>query len=171
VSASFVSRLAGRLEGVDWGGDWERARSRVRLMQEFLRRSALWAGELGGEGWPFFDVAALVDPAVRADPQTVGQVVAGASALQPVVGDTCAWALHFAALRDAEVRLPELPDPFEPLVVMYERGGGFSRHAGLFIQVDMADVLIGDCADRAARAPLAIEPAELDALDAFDRKR
>jgi hypothetical protein len=165
MSSSFVAQVAGRLASVDWEGDWERSRSRVTLMREFLRRSALWAGELGSEDWPFLDVAALVDPSVRADPQTVERVAAVASVHQPVVGDTCAWALRSAALRDADVRFPELPDPFEPLVVMYERGGGFSRQAGLFIQVDAANLPIGDRADRAARKPVVIDPVELDALD------
>ena len=48
---------------------------------------------------------------------------------------------------------------------MYERGGGFSRHTGLFIQVDVANIPIGDRADRAARKPLVMDAAELDALD------
>ncbi len=165
MSTSFVSRMAGRLASVDWDGDMERARSRVALMGEFLRRSALWADALGGSRWPFFDVASLVDPSVRADDDLVARARGGTALQDAVVADTVAWALHFAALRDAGVILPELPDPFEPLVVMYERGGGFSRHTGLFVQVDVANSPIGDRADRAARQPLVMDPAELDALD------
>ncbi|MFH9658963.1 hypothetical protein ACH4NF_14665 [Streptomyces sp. NPDC017248] len=165
MSTSFVSKLAGRLTSVDWVGDWERSRSRVRLMHEFLRRSALWAHALGSDDWPFFDVAALVEPSVRADELTVEQVVAGASALQPVVGDTCAWALHLAALRDADVRLPELPDPFEPLVRMYERGGAFLLDGTGFVQVDAAAVPLMTCDQRFAQPELPMTDADLDALD------
>ncbi len=165
MSASFVSQLAGRLASVDWEGDWERSRSRVKLMREFLRRSAFWAGELGSADWPFFDVAALVDPSVRADPQTVEHVVAGASAHQPVVADTCAWALHFAALRDADVRLPELPDPFEPLVDMYERGGAFLLDGTGTVQVDAAAIPLATREQWLAQPELSLTAAELGALD------
>lgn len=165
MSASFVSQLAGRLASVDWEGDWERSRSRVELMREFLRRSALWAGELGSEDWPFFDVAALVDPSVRADPQTVEQVAAGVSVHQPVVGDTCAWALHFAALRDADVGLPKLPDPFEPLIRMYERGGAFLLDGTGTVQVDAAAIPLATRDQRLGQPELSLTVAELDALD------
>lgn len=165
MSTSFVSQMAGRLRSVDWEGDWERSRSRVRLMQEFLRRSALWARELDSEDWPFFDVAALVEPSVRAESQTVERAVARAGAHQPVVGDTCAWALHFAALRDADVRLPELPDPFEPLVRMYERGGAFVLDGTGSAQVDAAALPLMTRDQRLVQSALSLTDVELDALD------
>ncbi|MBA9001808.1 hypothetical protein [Thermomonospora cellulosilytica] len=39
----------------------------------------------------------------------------------------CFSAVHFAALRDAAVPLPDLPDPFEPFLLFYGRGEGFWR--------------------------------------------
>jgi hypothetical protein len=165
VNNAHTTALCKRLAAVDWDGDMERSRSRVALMGEFLRRSALWADALGSPRWPFFDIASLIDPSVRATDDLVARARTRTALQDAVVGDTVTWALHFAALRDAAIPLPELPDPFEPLVVMYDRGGGFSRHTGLFIQVDVINIPIGDRADRATRKPLLLNPVALDALD------
>ncbi|MBC3843629.1 hypothetical protein GXW82_35700 [Streptacidiphilus sp. 4-A2] len=109
-------------------------------MREFLRRSSLWARELGADSWPFFDVAALIDPAVRAPEQAVTEVVAAIPEQQPVIARTCQWALHFAALADAGVALPDLPHPYAPLLHMYELGGGFLLDGTGFIEIDSGSI-------------------------------
>ncbi|WP_280725657.1 hypothetical protein [Kitasatospora sp. MAA4] len=124
--------MANRLVAVKWtdpegayAHDW----SRVLLMREYLRRAALWAEAYRIEDeWPFFDLAARIDPSVRADPALVAwmeEALDGRVGL-PIAYDSCFRALHWAALLDAGLeQLPALDDPFEPLIMLFERGGGF----------------------------------------------
>jgi hypothetical protein len=75
--------------------------------------------------------------------------------------------LHFAALLDAGIDLPQAPPlPFEPLLVMFERGGGFRVEGGGFIDVDTLGVKIGTIEDNLNSEPIVkLDQAALDALD------
>lgn len=160
--------LTARILAIDWSGGDDRTRSRVALMKEYLRRSAWWCTELGSEDWPFCDIAALVDPAVRADADSVRRVEAALARpeVPSVVRSSCVWALHFAALRDAGVVLPGLPDPFEPLILFYERGGAFGRDGTGFIDVDLAGVPVKTRQDHLVPDPrVRLDRETLDALD------
>ncbi|GAA1364716.1 hypothetical protein [Catellatospora chokoriensis] len=157
--------LADRLARVEWLDDDERAPSRARLMSEYLRRAALWAQRLDAAGrWPFFDIAQLVDPGTRADPELVREVYAQVAARGANHLDRrlCEYALHFAALAEPG---SALPDPFAPLIELYERGGQFQQEAGLIYFGPMG-VKLGSMADHLAAEPVATDPAALDALDA-----
>jgi hypothetical protein len=63
------------------------------------------------------------------------------------------------------LQLPDLPDPYEPLVVLYERGGVF------FVENGVADFELRRVPLRTWQANLAsepiveIDPAVLDAVD------
>lgn len=138
--ASHVSEMRDRLIAVDWRDRDDQTMPRVLLMREFLRRSSLWARELGAESWPFFDVAALVDPGVRAPEQTVTEVVDSIPPQQSTIAHTCRWSLHFAALLDTGRALPALPHPYTPLLRMYELGGGFLLDGTGFIQIDTGSI-------------------------------
>lgn len=160
-------RLSERLLAVDWGnGGFDHRLSRVKLMAEHMRRAAWWVRELGCEGWPFPDLARCANPAIRADPTVV---LAFEGALAPVTSDVkrvCVCALHWAALTAAPgVALPELPDPFEPLLWMFERGGGFVSESG-FIDVGLASVRWQTWRDHLREEPVvALDLATLDRLD------
>lgn len=162
-----VNDLAHRLLAVNWSERFAQRRSQVALMREYLRRSALWSRELNSKGWPFFDIAADIDPKVRAEPSIVSGLKEGLpGGLYPMVVRTCVWSLHFAALRDAGIPIPDLPDPFEPLILMYERGNGFKLEGTGFIEVDFIGVRKGTREDHLVseqRAPM--NRAALDALD------
>ncbi|MFE5811674.1 hypothetical protein [Streptomyces sp. NPDC056491] len=158
--------LAARLERADWVGSFDRTRSRVALMREFLRRSALWAGATGSTEWPFFDIAGRIDPSARIDDESVKGVAERIGLQQPVVLNTVTWALNFAVLSDTTPVLPDLPSPFEPLVLMFERGGGFGLDGSGHIEVDMAAIARGTVEQARERAPLDLDGAGLDALDA-----
>ncbi|WP_306366540.1 RDD family protein [Nocardiopsis sp. CC223A] len=163
-----VDALAGRIRAIDWSGGPDRTRSRVALMREYLRRAALWTRAVQGRGWPFYDVAAFAAPGVRADDGVVRGVLGSPAIVEqdPAVGRSCAWALHLAAARDAGVSLPDLPDLFEPLIRMYERGGGFSLSGAGTIDIDAAGLYRGTLLDHLGDEPRAPgTDAELDALD------
>ncbi|WP_119726299.1 hypothetical protein [Thermomonospora amylolytica] len=138
-------------------------------MKEYLRRAAWWAAELNSDRWPFFDIVALVDPRVRADRRVVEAVRAAIPGwvFRPAV-QTCEWALHFAALGE-RVTLPDLPHPFEPLILMFERGNAFTFDGAGFIEVDGIGVRRGTMGDHLVAEPYV--PLDTDALDAMDHGR
>jgi hypothetical protein len=62
-----------------------------------------------------------------------------------------------------------LEDPFEPLILMYERGGGFATENG-FVDVDMAGIPLRSWRDHLSSQPIVeLDAATLDRLDAQGR--
>ncbi|ASW53277.1 hypothetical protein [Plantactinospora sp. KBS50] len=167
--AHHVAATVDRILAINWGGSDDRTTSRGYLMKEYLRRAAWWARTTGAEGFPFFDIAASVEPAVRADPLLVDRVTGHLSAnLQgAAVTNACVNALHFAALLDAEVQLPSAPpEPFEPLLLLLERGGGFRVGGGGLIDVDTLGIPPGTVGSNLRAEPyVELEQSALDALD------
>ena len=139
---SAVNDLVTRLAAVNWEVDFdepaELTKERIGHFREYLRRAAPYAALQSGKPapWPWFDVAACVDPSIRADDELIEAVV---SRIEGggfhSVRASCAAALHFAALTDAGAAPRHLANPFEPLVRVYELGGGISRDcSGLFME-------------------------------------
>ena len=166
-----VVRTAERLLAVDWSGDlgWDHVRSRVQLMREYLRRAALWAEAVDcTDRWPFFDIAACVDPSVRADGVLEDRLSKNfeRNPVWPDVKDTSIWALRWAALRAAPgSKLPDLEDPFEPLILLYERGGGFNTAHGR-IEINLVALPPRDWSEHLSSQPVvALDRSTLDKLD------
>jgi hypothetical protein len=161
-----------RLRAVDWYGDWDvstaHTRSRALLMREYLRRAALWAEAYGAqEDWPFFDVTERIDPSFRLDDALEAEVEEFLARKVPTPSTTraCRGAVRWASLKD-RVRGPaeELPDPYQPLLLMFERGGGYSIEEF----IDLYGVMIPHGtleSNRDAEPFLALAPSTLDALD------
>ncbi|MFG3099441.1 hypothetical protein ACGFZL_02730 [Streptomyces sp. NPDC048182] len=152
----------------DWGAAFDHSRSRALLMREYLRRAAQWTRLYGvPDRWPFFDITESIDSAAPFDAEIREAIE---SLLDSMVNPgsvkrTLRGAVHLAALRDLGcVDLPELPDPYAPLLRMYERGGGFSVEQ--LIDLNGVSLPVWD-----AEASLGAEPfnvtsgATLDALD------
>jgi hypothetical protein len=161
-----------RLQAVTWD-DWDTAvehtRSRAALMREYLRRAACWAKAVDAEdAWPFFDIAQQIDPATSADEDVKAELEdylwnnVGRHSLR----ETCRGAVHWAALRArSQVALPDLPDPYDPLLTMYERGGGFFVEE--FIDLNGIMVPFKTLDDHLSSEPVTeITTEALDALDA-----
>ncbi|MFZ3566361.1 hypothetical protein ACOKM5_05240 [Streptomyces sp. BH097] len=160
-----------RLQAINWD-DWsvafDHSRSRALLMREYLRRSAQWARHYGAEdAWPFFDIAEHAYPTVQLAPGVASELDAflrggiGPNSVERTVAGAVRWS---ELRRQGRTDLPELPEPYEPLLLMYERGGGF--------HVDQAIDLNGVSLprwglDTAIDAPpfLTMAAATLDALD------
>jgi hypothetical protein len=164
-----VAALARRLGAINWRGSDAHTNSRGYLMKEYLRRAAWWAQATNAPGYPFFDIAAAVNPGVRADPNAVQWVSEQLTKqLQgTLVIRVAGFALHFAALLDARVPLPPAPEqPFEPLVALFERGGGFRREGAGLIEVDTLGVRVGTVQENLRPEPwVSLDRAALDALD------
>ena len=166
-----AGRVLERLLAVGWDDDegaLRHRRARGALTFEFLRRSALWGRALGVEsGWPFWDLAEALDPAVRADAAVERlRAEAGAELWWPPLQQAVEGALHWAALGGLPVeRIHELQDPYEPLLVLLERGGGFTTSSGA-IELGYGSLPVRSPADWVGLAPRAIDEAALNALDA-----
>ncbi len=167
-SAATLSRLL----AADWAGETSFAhrRSRAKLMREYLRRAAWWAQELDAtREWPFFDIAAHVEPEVRAPHDLADQLekLIFTRIGWPSLRTICRAALRWAAVLDAGVPMPHrLGDPYEPLLLMFERGGGFTTEHG-FIELAGASVPRRTWRDHLTTEPVVtLDQSTLDALDA-----
>lgn len=168
---SRVSLLVDRLLNADWNpAGFDRECSRAILMREYLRRSALWASALDAETIsPFFDAARLL----------YGVDVAGEgilSLLRTALAEREAGtygtrmsiaAVNLAAARDEGRELPLVSvDLYEPLVIMFERGGEFILEGSPMVDVDTIGVLIGDHSYRMSIPAIAsLDSSYLDGLD------
>jgi hypothetical protein len=78
--------------------------------------------------------------------------------------------LHWEELKRREGdALPELDDPFEPLIALYERGGGFTTAHGE-IEIDTASIRRGTWRDHLSPEHVVeVDPETLDGLDAIER--
>jgi hypothetical protein len=163
--------MLGRLLAVDWTGgtSFDHARSRARLMREYLRRSAWWAQTLDAVAeWPFFDIAAHLAPEVHV-PEGIARHLEDLISTRigwPSVAGACRAALHWAALTDARIPTAyELDDPYEPLVLLFERGGGFTTEHG-YIDLGGSSIPRGTWQDHLVAEPVVdLTQSTLDALD------
>lgn len=165
-----AERMVDRLLSVHWDERAARAhrRSRGRLTVEFLRRTARWSLAVGvDEGWPFNDLAGVLDPAVTVDAALLDKLRIDAATAGgfPIRTAHAAAIVRWAALGDLpRQRFPQLADPYEPLLIMVGRGGGYSVAKG-FIELGYGSVPIGSVAERAALEPVLIDEAALDLAD------
>ncbi|MET8626169.1 hypothetical protein ABZW30_20845 [Kitasatospora sp. NPDC004669] len=173
MNTSLTNTVMERLAAIGWThpvGHNTHAASRSRLMVEYLRRAALWAEVLGGPPrWPYFDIAGALAPEVLVAPATAEQLekyieenVDGVSAEL-----VCRAAVRWATLRDTPgVRLPDLPDPFEPLILLYERGGEVLYDDSWAFNFGLRRIQIELWHEHLSPEPAtALDPATLDALD------
>jgi hypothetical protein len=160
-----------RIISVNWQLDWARAPSHLRLVKEHFRRMALWAEALNCiEKWPFFDVAAHITPSLRAPEDKVE--ILGNYLKQLNVGHymkaECICALHWAAAQGSpEVSNYLLPPPYEPVLILYERGGTFHKEDGFLIRIsDRLGFSQGKLSDYDRLSPALVLDA--DTLDQAD---
>ncbi|NYV76585.1 hypothetical protein [Streptomyces sp. UH6] len=161
-----------RLRSIDWADDaaaYEHANSRGLLMREFLRRTAAWARAHHVEpSWPFLDVVELVAPEVEVPADVAAEVEDALKGVAPSsLKETCRAAVRWAALVQSGFEAPaELPaEPYEPLLLMCERGGGYFVEE--FIDLNGAMVRLGTVDSNLAAQPfLTLASTTLDALDA-----
>ncbi|TDD58547.1 hypothetical protein E1263_18710 [Kribbella antibiotica] len=165
-----AERMVERLLAVEWDRDaaFAHQRSRARLAREFLRRTAQWAVAVGAErGWPASDLAAAVSPDVSVDPALLAKLDLDetSSNLFPVPSEIGPQIVRWAALGDLpRQRFPQFLDPYEPLLELFARGGGYARAPGE-LDLGFGSVPIRKVAARATLAALPIDAASLDALD------
>ncbi|GLY30240.1 hypothetical protein [Kineosporia sp. NBRC 101731] len=184
--------LVDRIEQVVWDVEYDDdgkdpVTSRVLLMREHLRRSAVWCTAIEShlpEGrvqrqWYFRDLAQLVAPGVRAEQATLDRFRAhwdgrfgGVHTINSIY-----QALHWSALSVAgdprhdnvAHRLGPDADPYEPLLRFFERGGAYSLAGGGEIDIDFyTGFRAGQTEDILAHEPLYdLSQENLDRIDGF----
>ncbi|WP_234327063.1 hypothetical protein [Streptomyces sp. NRRL WC-3742] len=170
---SLTDEMTERLVNIKWTnveGRNAHVASRAMLMVEYLRRAALWAEVLGGPSkWPFFDIAGAVAPEVRIAPEVAEQLEDFLVANVGGIGTerACMAAVRWATLQDTPgVQLPDLPDPFEPLLLVYERGGEVIADESRTFNFGGRSVRIKPWQEHLSAEPaISLDPAVLDALD------
>ncbi|MER7580218.1 hypothetical protein [Kitasatospora sp. NPDC097691] len=163
-----------RLAGIKWTnmeGHNAHAISMSRLMIEYLRRAALWAEVLGGPPrWPIYDIAGALAPDVRVDPELAERLedflIAHVGGIE--TENACRAVVRWATLLDTPgLRLPDLPDPFEPLLLVYERGGEVIADESRAFNFGGRSVRIKLWREHLSAEPaVSLDAATLDALDA-----
>jgi hypothetical protein len=117
-----------RIKAIKWGSvdNVKRRKSLVGLLNEYMRRTALWANRLEVQGgWPFIDIATHVCPTVQPEDVHLKEMTNTVARFDLYSRKICQWYLKWCALQD---EMPEtlaqfdLPEPFEPLIRLYERG-------------------------------------------------
>lgn len=134
-SNNHLNATLERILRFDFTKDDIASRANAALFREYLRRSVLWSDATGCKMSKFDDHASCIDRSVRAPDDAVEQVrqhivVWGKNAPVQIM---CVYALHWAALKDT-MDLEEtygLPDPYEPLLVLFDRGRDFYMENGV----------------------------------------
>lgn len=164
-----VRAMAERLSAVNWERHGDKAWSKAALLKEYFRRAAQWAAAYDCDSpVPFFDIAACVDSTVRADQALIDDLVSRADTRgSRSVKRLLPFILHWAALRATPgIEFPaHLEDPFEPLIRLFERGGGFHTENGE-VDLEWKSVRMAGWRKRADSPPMpSLTPEVLDAID------
>jgi hypothetical protein len=125
-STNPVDQLFERIVSIDFRNlDLSRFESHYRLFREHERRVALWSKALGFPGDAqsvMWDIATAIIPSVAVEEEkmrTLTKTIKIPSTLRLFQN-----ALKWTAIQDSpEARRYNLPAPYEPLVVIFERGG------------------------------------------------
>ena len=182
-----------RVWKITWRYAPETRGSDVALMREYLRRSALVAEALGlTRSWPWYDAAGrltLPDMDARLLPgftrlDTTPTPGAQWTPLEQKIMEmddhlsgqpdrpsilmrrSCLWYVRWESIKSHPALAPlSLPELYEPLIVMYERGGWFNLEHGY---IDLRGLMIGAGSLQKyldARPALSLDPQTLDLLD------
>lgn len=166
---THLNDTSSRIKSFSWNEGRKERRSQLTLLREYMRRSALWARSLKAGGWPFFDIAKMISPTVRAPEGVVEEVLDTLPEFSTYYTlRTIEWILHFSALKDSGVQLPGLPDPYVPLLIIYERGDVINMDGTGFIEIDGMAIRKGSM-ERFLDTPPAIETFDLAHLDGIDQ--
>ncbi|NDJ84638.1 MAG: hypothetical protein GYB66_02020 [Chloroflexi bacterium] len=128
MTDSLVKQTLQRILAVDWHYDPAHRGSHVQVMKEHFRRMVIWSQALELKPIVFMgDLGAAINPEVRAAGDTISQLRDHLlDRTWPGFVKLLEYALHWAAVNEATPLLRKyrsLPDPYEPVLVLYERGG------------------------------------------------
>ncbi len=126
-----------RILSLEWqGGDLSRQTSQLALFGEYLRRFGRWCHRL--EWWEAHPVASDLPGQLVTDDQAAPVNTTLMQQTLRTLGETTVYermlltrVLNWAAIADDETVLRyQLPDPYEPLLMFFERGGWLDKAQG-----------------------------------------
>lgn len=121
-----INIVTRRLKAINWNSPPIKGRlnSSERLMDEFLRRLLQWNKALKCGKWPYYSVGKCIFPELQVDEA----VLADIERPNFFIYRTFVWLLEWASIQNhAETKSFNLPNPYEPLIFIYERGSYISR--------------------------------------------
>jgi hypothetical protein len=130
-----IETAIARIKAINWmqydSYSNSRECSHILLFKEYIRRAALWFKalniELKGSGWPVFDIAAQIDQSIEdetEDENFIKCLTTGTYYTKVL----CLYYVHWSMIKDRpEVTRFNLPEPYEPIIIMFERGCSFPR--------------------------------------------
>jgi hypothetical protein len=130
-----------RLQLIKWGeGEYEHRISNLYLLKEYLRRATLWSKRIASPAaLPFYDIPFYIAPSTRVEKELV-EIKILKRYLTPLMFNICEWYLHWTLISEtSSVRVYNLPEPYEPLIKLFERGGALSIENG-YIDVGSASI-------------------------------
>jgi hypothetical protein len=121
-----------RLLAVKWKIDGDRVAEHIPLARETLRRLALWAGYLNCViKWPNVDVALHLYPSMRASQSVIDSLRTHLQNVDiyPDVPRLLEYSLHWSIIKQMDLaQKAKLPDPYEPVILLYEHMGSFHHN-------------------------------------------
>lgn len=168
-----VQKALERLQAIDWHSRQSEQRrvSNAMLMREYLRREDMWRDELvdilteKGRQDRFFDIPLFINPLIRAPQDAINTL--DNFRMNRFERPICAHYLHWAALENAgETSKFSLPAPYEPIIMIFERGGWVYRES-MFIQISPGMALVlGQ--HRNIEIPDTVKDLDIDYLNELD---
>jgi hypothetical protein len=162
-----INDALARVERIDWEQKEAKRRegSQIALMEEFLRRIAMWSEVLESDDkWPFFSVAEtlaarsqdararLDDVLAQAIPSRIAELTRSRA---PEVQNACTWHVQWCAIESLEnVQRLALPAPYEPVLIAFELGGGALRIEDFMFQFDGTRFPLGRATERRSGEPV-----------------
>jgi|GEM_PF-3323573 hypothetical protein len=139
-----AERAVQRIMAINWEKTFDCAQKAdcKALVQEYLRRSALWAKALNAtKDWPFVNISLYLFPELGAVNSIIEQLEFH---LHENIGVifwtrlTCLWYVRWSAIKEYEkVTQFNLDDPFEPLIRYYELGGSLRIEQKFIDRLDL----------------------------------
>lgn len=123
-----------RVKSIQWSSDYSICKSHNYLALEYLRRITLWQQyiQVESETWPFFDVVQEISPKIKV-PETIitsFEEYCDTATISSFAERICSWYLRWVTYIEQGSTPSEPPPPYEPLIILYERGGTLRTEHG-----------------------------------------
>ena len=171
MNTKNIDKPIERIMSISWESDFSRSESQYALFCEFFRRMAKWTEFLGcREQWLFGNLANYVDSNLEIDRSKIDRLEQHLKnlGLHFLIIRVCINFVYWEMLekRFSLMKESKLPEPYEPIILMFERGGIFDTEHGYF---DLSGIGIPKPTWKSSYnniSEIKITPEELDRIDA-----
>ena len=139
MNTTNIDKAIERIRSISWESDFSRQKSQTALLHEHWRRMVKWTEFLNcREQWLFGDLASCIDSNLEIDESKIQKLKQDLELLRmylhPFIRRVCINFVRWETLKEGSslVEQSNLPDPYEPIILMFERGGIFYTESGYF---------------------------------------